>query len=44
MLRPEDVASLDLVGGSRPGKRIGFDARLGVSGKAADVRYLLRPS
>jgi type VI secretion system protein ImpH len=44
MLRPEDVASLDLVGGARPGKRIGFDARLGVSTKAADVRYLLRPS
>jgi len=44
MLRPEDVASLDLVGGAKPGKRIGFDARLGVSGKAADVRYLLRPS
>lgn len=44
MLRPEDVASLDLVGGSKPGKRIGFDARLGVSDKTADVRYLLRPS
>jgi type VI secretion system protein ImpH len=44
MLRPEDVAPLDLVGGSRPGKRIGFDARLGVSGKTADVRYPLRPS
>jgi type VI secretion system protein ImpH len=44
MLRPEDVAPLDLVGGAKPGKRIGFDARLGVSGKAADVSYLLRPS
>ena len=44
MLRPEDVASLDLVGGARLGKRIGFDARLGISTKAADVRYLLRPS
>jgi len=44
MLRPEDVAPLDLVGGSRPGKRIGWDARLGQSGKTADVRYLLRPS
>jgi len=44
MLRPEDVAPLDLVGGAKPGKRIGFDARLGVSGKTADVRYLLRPS
>lgn len=44
MLRPEDVASLDLVGGARPGKRIGFDARLGVSDKTADVRYLLQPS
>lgn len=44
MLRPEDVAALDLVGGAKPGKRIGFDARLGVSGKTADVRYLLRPS
>jgi type VI secretion system protein ImpH len=44
MLRPEDIAALDLVGGSRPGKRIGFDARLGVSGEAADVRYPLRPS
>ena len=44
MLRPEDVASLDLVGGAKPGKRIGFDARLGMSGKTADVRYLLQPS
>jgi len=44
MLRPEDIAALDLVGGSKPGKRIGFDARLGVSGKAGDVRYPLRPS
>lgn len=44
MLRQEDVAPLDLVGGAKPGKRIGFDARLGMSGKTADVRYLLRPS
>jgi type VI secretion system protein ImpH len=44
MLRPEDVAPLDLVGGSKPGKRIGFDVHLGVAVKAADVRYLLRPS
>ena len=44
MLRPDDVAPLDLVGGARPGKRIGWDARLGTSGKTADVRYLLRPS
>ncbi|WP_371762651.1 type VI secretion system baseplate subunit TssG [Massilia sp.] len=44
MLRPEDVAPLDLVGGAKPGKRIGFDARLGLSGKTADVRYLLQPS
>ena len=43
-LRPEDVAPLDLVGGAKPGKRIGWDARLGVSSKTADVRYLLRPS
>jgi type VI secretion system protein ImpH len=46
MLRPEDVAPLDLVGGAKPGKRIGWDTRLGVAGKSrpADVRYLLRPS
>jgi type VI secretion system protein ImpH len=46
MLRMEDVASLDLVGGAKPGKRIGWDARLGAAGKSrpADVRYLLRPS
>jgi len=44
MLRSEDVAPLELVGGSRPGKRIGWDSRLGVSGETADVRYLLRPS
>jgi type VI secretion system protein ImpH len=44
MLRPEDVAPLDLIGGSKPGKRIGWDARLGVSSEAAGVRYLLRPS
>jgi type VI secretion system protein ImpH len=46
MLRPVDVAPLDLVGGSKPGKRIGWDARLGVtnSPRPADVRYLLRPS
>lgn len=44
MLRPEDVAAMDLVGGAKPGKRIGFDARLGMSGKTTDVRYLLRPS
>jgi type VI secretion system protein ImpH len=44
MLRPEDVAPLDLVGGAKPGIRIGFGARLGLSGKPADVRYLLRPS
>lgn len=44
MLRQEDVTPLDLVGGARPGKRIGWDARLGVSDKTADVRYLLRPS
>ncbi len=44
MLRPEDVEPLDLAGGAKPGKRIGWDARLGVSSKAADVRYLLRPS
>jgi type VI secretion system protein ImpH len=44
MLKPEDVAPLDLVGGAKPGKRIGWDARLGIATKAADVRYLLRPS
>jgi type VI secretion system protein ImpH len=43
MLQSEDIAPLDLVGGAKPGKRIGFDARLGVSGKPADVRYPLRP-
>jgi type VI secretion system protein ImpH len=43
-LRPEDVAPLDLVGGAKPGKRIGWDARLGIVNKAAEVRYLLRPS
>lgn len=46
MLMHEDVEPLDLMGGSRPGKRIGWDARLGVAGKPPplDVRYLLRPS
>jgi type VI secretion system protein ImpH len=46
MLRPDDVAPLDLVGGAKPGKRIGWDTRLGAAGKSrpADVRYLLRPS
>lgn len=44
MLRPTDVVPLDLVGGSRPGKRIGWDARLGVdASRPADVRYPLRP-
>ena len=44
MLRAEDVVPLDLAGGSKPGKRIGWDARLGMaSGTPADVRYLLRP-
>jgi type VI secretion system protein ImpH len=46
MLKTEDVAPLDLAGGTKPGKRIGWDARLGIAGKPvpADVRYLLRPS
>jgi type VI secretion system protein ImpH len=46
MLRPEDVAPLDLAGGTKPGKRVGWDTRLGIAGKPvpADVRYLLRPS
>jgi type VI secretion system protein ImpH len=46
MLRPDDVEPLDLIGGSRPGKRIGWDARLGVARppQPTDVRYMLRPS
>nr|MDN4046373.1 type VI secretion system baseplate subunit TssG [Massilia sp. YIM B02787] len=44
MLRPEDVEPLDLIGGAKLGKRIGWDARLGIASKPADVRYLLRPS
>jgi type VI secretion system protein ImpH len=44
MLRPEDIPPVELAGGSGPGQRIGWDARLGVSSKAADVRYRLRPS
>ena len=43
-LRADDVEPLDLAGGAKPGKRIGWDARLGVANKAADVRYLLQPS
>lgn len=46
LLKPGDVPPLDLVGGSRPGIRIGWDACLGASHgpRSADVRYLLRPS
>lgn len=46
MLRPDDVAPLDLLGGTKPGRRIGWDARLAPAGKCrpVDVRYLLRPS
>jgi len=46
MLRPEDVAPLELVGGAKPGKRTGWDTRLGLGGepRPVDVRYLLRPS
>ena len=45
MLKAEDVTPLDLVGGVKPGKRIGWDARLGVASnpQPADVRYLLLP-
>lgn len=45
MLKAEDVEPLDLVGGAKPGKRIGWDARLGIGRNAqpTDVRYLLRP-
>lgn len=46
MLRPSDVFPIDLAGGGRPGKRLGWDARLGIARDARplDVRYLLRPS
>lgn len=44
MLRPEDAAPLDLAGGAKPGKRIGWDTRLGHEPRPVDVRYLLRPS
>lgn len=46
MLKPDDVAPLDLMGGATPGKRLGWDARLGIAPRAqpADVLYSLRPS
>jgi type VI secretion system protein ImpH len=46
MLKPDDVAAFDLVGGLKPGRRLGWDARLGLAPGAqpTDVRYILRPS
>jgi type VI secretion system protein ImpH len=45
-LKSDDVAPLELVGGSDAGKRLGWDSRIGVACPAqpADVRYMLRPS